>query len=75
MEHVQEGLVEMCEHLQQMSVSVANLGRQSEFDHTFSKMLEAHKSRYRMASQTVTHLAVAGGESVEDHSSAAIELF
>ena len=75
MEHVQEGLVEMCEHLQQMSVSVANLGRQSEFDHTFSKMLEAHKSRYRMASQTVTHLAVAGGESVEDHSSAGIELF
>jgi len=38
-------------------------------------MLEAHKSRYRMASQSITHMNVAGGEDKQDHSHPAIELF
>jgi hypothetical protein len=38
-------------------------------------MLEAHKDGYRMASQTVTHLNVAGGENNLDHSRPKIELF
>jgi hypothetical protein len=38
-------------------------------------MLEAHKKSYKMASQTVTHLNVAGGENNQDHSRPAIELF
>jgi len=37
--------------------------------------LESHISKYRMASQTMTHLAVAGGDANEDHSRPAIELF
>jgi hypothetical protein len=48
---------------------------QGEFNYPFKEMLEAHKSRYRMASQTVTHFQAAGGEDIEDHSRPAIELF
>jgi hypothetical protein len=39
------------------------------------EMLEAHKDQYRMASQTVTHLAVAGGQSSKEHGRPTIELF
>jgi hypothetical protein len=38
-------------------------------------MLEAHKSKYRMASQTVTHVAVAGGEAQSGLDRPTIELF
>jgi hypothetical protein len=38
-------------------------------------MLDAHLSRYQMASQTMTHLAVLGGEATSDHSRPTIELF
>jgi len=38
-------------------------------------LLEAHLDAYRMASQTVTHLAVAGGTSQRDQGRPAIELF
>lgn len=75
MEHVQEALVEMREHMQQLSENLAELGGGWTLDHTFPEMLEAHKSRYRMASQTVTHLAVAGGENNQDRSRPTIELF
>jgi len=75
MEHVQEALVEMSDHLQYMSEKAFDFVWQGDFDHNFKEMLEAHKSRYRMASQTVTHLNVAGGENNQDHSRPAIELF
>jgi methyl-accepting chemotaxis protein len=75
MEHVQEALVEMREHMQYMSEKALDFVWQGDFDHNFKEMLEAHKSRYRMASQTVTHLNVAGGENNQDHSRPAIELF
>lgn len=75
MEHVQEALVEMRDHLQSMSEKTLDFLWQGDFDRNFREMLEAHKSRYRMASQTVTHLNVAGGENNQDHSRPAIELF
>ncbi len=75
MEHVQEALVEMRDHLLQLSESPERPGWDGLFDTTFSKLLEAHKVKYRMASQTVTHLAVTGGASEGDHSRPAIELF
>jgi methyl-accepting chemotaxis protein len=75
MEHVQEALVEMREHLQHLSGKLADFNWQGELDRRFTEMLEAHKSRYRMASQTMTHLNVAGGEDSQDHSRPAIELF
>lgn len=75
MEHVQEALLEMREHMQRMSAKAFDLAWKGEFDKTFSGMLEAHKVKYRMASQTVTHFAVAGGENKQDHCRPAIELF
>jgi methyl-accepting chemotaxis protein len=75
MEHVQEALVEMRGHMQHMAECLKCFTWQGVFDSTFKEMLEAHKSRYRMASQTVTHLNVAGGEDNQDHSRPAIELF
>jgi len=75
MEHVGEALVEMRDHLQQLSGKLADFSWHGGFDHRFAELLEAHKSRYRMASQTVTHINAAGGESHEDHSRPVIELF
>ena len=66
---------EMREHLQHLSGKLTDFNWQGELDRRFKQMLEAHKSRYRMASQTVTHLNVAGGEDSQDHSRPAIELF
>jgi hypothetical protein len=45
------------------------------FDTTFKTLLESHLNNYKMASQTITHLAVAGGESDNGQSGPAIELF
>jgi hypothetical protein len=45
------------------------------FDTTFKGLLESHLSSYKMASQTITHLAIAGGSSDTDNSRPAIELF
>ncbi len=75
MEHVQEALVEMRDHLQHMSEKASDFAWEGEFDRHFKQMLEAHKDKYRMASQTVTHLNVAGGGNNQDHSRPAIELF
>ncbi len=75
MEHVQEALLEMGEHL----IALAEEPESPNWDGTvgrgFKEMLDAHLGRYRMASQTVTHLAVSGGEVTSDHSRPAIELF
>jgi methyl-accepting chemotaxis protein len=75
MEHVQEGLVEMRDHMQHLSEKTFDIDGQGEFDQHFKQMLEAHKSRYRMTSQTVTHVHAAGGEDIQDHSRPVIELF
>ncbi len=48
---------------------------QGELDRTFKGLLDAQLGQYRMASQTVTHLAVSGGSVRADHSRPAIELF
>ena len=75
MEHVQEALREMRGHLLHMSEKAFDFVWDGNFDRTFNEILEAQKSQYRMASQTVTHLNVAGGEDHQDHSRPAIELF
>jgi methyl-accepting chemotaxis protein len=75
MQHVQEALKEMRDHMQYMSERAFDSLWNGEFDHHFREMLEAHKDQYRMASQTVTHLNVAAGENKQDHSRPAIELF
>jgi methyl-accepting chemotaxis protein len=75
MEHVQKALVELRDHLQLISGKVLDSEWRGEFDRTFTEMLEAHKSKYRMASQTVTHVAVAGGEAQSGLDRPTIELF
>jgi methyl-accepting chemotaxis protein len=75
MEHVQEALVEMRDHLLHMSEKAFDSVCEDEVDRHFKQMLEAHKGRYRMASQTATHLNAAGGKNDQDHSRPTIELF
>jgi methyl-accepting chemotaxis protein len=75
MEHVQEALRGMREHMQYMAQKTSDFVWDGSFDRTFNEMLEAQKSKYRMASQTVTHLAVAGGQSSNTDDGPAIELF
>lgn len=75
MEHVQVALVEMRDHLLRLSEARNRPGFDGLFETNFKALLEAHLDTYRMASQTVTHLAVAGGTSESDHGRPAIELF
>jgi methyl-accepting chemotaxis protein len=75
MEHVQGALVEMRDHLLRLAERPDRPGWDGLFDTTFKGLLDSHLSSYKMASQTVTHLAVAGGSSDSDNSRPAIELF
>lgn len=75
MEHVQVALVEMRDHLLRLSEVRDRPGWDGLFETNFKALLEAHLDTYRMASQTVTHLAVAGGTSQGDQGRPAIELF
>jgi methyl-accepting chemotaxis protein len=75
MEHVQGALVEMRDHLLRLAERPDRPGWDGLFDTTFKGLLDSHLLSYKMASQTITHLAVAGGSSDSDNGSPAIELF
>ncbi|MGA2351294.1 MAG: methyl-accepting chemotaxis protein [Terracidiphilus sp.] len=75
MEHVQDALTELRDHLLQLCEKPDRPGWDGLFDTTFKTLLDDHRSKYRMASQHVTHSNVAGGASDQDHSRPAIELF
>ena len=75
MQHVQEAMVEMRDHLQHLMERPLDPDWDGTLDVTFKTMLADHLKKYRMASQTVTHLAVSGGANEADHSRPAIELF
>jgi methyl-accepting chemotaxis protein len=78
MEHVQEALTEMREHLLRLTEKSADNNWDGQLDLTFNTMLANHRSKYRMASQHVTHTNVVsggGGASEQDHTRPAIELF
>ena len=75
MEHVQEALVEMRDHLQVLAARSDDPAWDGELQRTFKAILDTHLGRYRMASQHVTHQAVAGGAAGAVQSNAAIELF
>jgi len=75
MEHVQAALLEMREHLLLLSAKADDTAWDGTFERTFRNILAGHFEKYRMASQTVTHLNVAGGDSSANHSRPAIELF
>jgi methyl-accepting chemotaxis protein len=75
MEHVQEALMQMRDHLSRLAERPDRPGWDGLFQTTFKGLLESHLSSYKMASQTATHLAVMGGNASNDVSRAAIELF
>ena len=75
MEHVQSSLVEMRVHLQELSGKLGDPSWDGQLEVTFGQILAAHLNQYRMASQTNTHLAVAGGMANSDQGRPAIELF
>ena len=75
MEHVQEALVQMRDHLQYLMNQGNDPAWDGRLDRTFKQLLADHFQTYKMKSQAVTHLAVAGGSSKGDHSRPAIELF
>jgi methyl-accepting chemotaxis protein len=75
MEHVQCALVEMRDHLQMLSTKSDDSSWNGQLDVTFKEMLADHLSEYHMASQTTTHLAVAGDISDNFQEGPAIELF
>ena len=75
MEHVQEALIEMRDHLLWLSATHDNLSWDGTVSPSFQTILAGQFDKYKMASQTATHLAVSGGNSAADNSRSAIELF
>jgi methyl-accepting chemotaxis protein len=75
MEHVQSALVDMRDHLQSLSAMYGNPDWSAQPDKTFEAMLADNLNQYHMASQTATHLAVAGNSSDSFQEGPAIELF
>lgn len=75
MEHVQQALVEMRDHLQWLADRPDDPAWSGTLDRTFKSLLASHLQQYRMASQTMTHLAVSGQTAAVDQGRPAIELF
>jgi methyl-accepting chemotaxis protein len=74
MEHVQNALLEMRNHMMRLSGDEENSSPGAGLETNFTDMLASHLASYRMASQTATHIAVAGGQMSSD-AGPAIELF
>lgn len=75
LEHVREALKDLRDQVQELMGKSDDAKWEGSLDRTFSGMLAAHLEQYRMASQTRTHLTVAGGAGSTDHNGPAIELF
>jgi methyl-accepting chemotaxis protein len=75
MGHVQESLAQMREHLQFLGERADSPCWDGQLDSTFKDLLASHLGRYRMASQTATHLALLGEETESNDEHPAIELF
>jgi len=72
---VQSSLVEMRDHLLQLAERENNRSPNRHTDSSFREMLAEHLNRYRMASQTITHMAVSGETVSPGYSGPSIELF
>jgi len=75
MGHVEEALKELRDHVRILAEKPDDSQWDGHLDRTFKSMLDAHLGQYRMASQTQTHLAVAGGSVTANPSAPSIELF
>lgn len=74
MGHVQDALRELHDQVLVLAEKPDDAGWDGHLERTFRSMLDAQMSQYRMASQTATHVAVAGGAGPHP-GIAAIELF
>jgi len=75
LEHVQEALKELSDHVGVLAEKPDEVEWEGHLNRTFKSMLDAHLSQYRMASQTLTHLAVSGGSAPANPGGPNIELF
>ncbi len=75
LEHVQSSLGDMKEHMVLLSARMDDPAWDGELGQSFETILASHLDAYKMASQTMTHVAVAGGSAEGTHSDQAIELF
>lgn len=73
--HAQEALGEIRDQFVGIADKMEDVHWGGELEHRLGSILAAHLDKYRMASQTATHLAVAGTDAGADHSRPAIELF
>jgi methyl-accepting chemotaxis protein len=74
-EHVQNALVEMRDHMQDLSEKPLDSSWDGQLDPTFKTLLAAHLDTYSMASQTVTHNSADGAVAKSGHECPAFELF
>lgn len=75
LEHVQNALIQMRDHLTGLGDLVNDPAWDGALSITFSDLFDAQAGQYRMASQTRTHLAVSSGSTTSAASGPAIELF
>ncbi|HUB51253.1 MAG TPA: methyl-accepting chemotaxis protein [Terracidiphilus sp.] len=75
MGHVEDALKELSDQVLVLSEKPDDAQWDGRLDRTFKGMLDEQLSRYKMASQTATHMAVSGGAAEADYSRPAIELF
>ena len=75
LEHVQQAMVEMRDHIQYLMERPADSTWTGDLHATFNSLLANHLNQYRMASQTATHLAVYGEKSDSTQNRPSIELF
>jgi methyl-accepting chemotaxis protein len=75
MEHVQSALAQMRDHLLELSGKISDPNWDGKLQLTFKQILASHLNQYKMASQTITHHALAGSKPEDCSSGPAIELF
>jgi methyl-accepting chemotaxis protein len=75
LEHVQQTLIAVRDHLAQLSQGSEGPGWDGLFATTFREILTNQADGHRMASQTVTHAAVVGGQTALTPQQPDIELF
>ena len=75
MEHVQGSMIEMRDHMLWLAEMQENPEWDGAVKQSFKSILAGHFDKYKMSSQTTTHLNVSGGTTNADHSRPSIELF
>jgi len=75
LEHVQGALLEMREHLQDLSGKMDDPCWDGQLDTSFQTLLASHIDSYKMGSQTATHHGITGGMAGGAPERPAIELF